>query len=129
MMPPPRRPPPVLIVVADLDMRRLIERALEEISLPHVLAPNWRVAVAELAELPPIAICDVDDLEGPIAGMRALVARGWGAPVPLIVLSRRTDVERLAAESLNAVEGLKKPLSVPRLIETVRRVLDLAADE
>jgi DNA-binding response OmpR family regulator len=74
--------------------------------------------VAEVSGRPSLAICDIDDLHDTAMGMVALVSRGWGEPVPLIVLSRRPDVEEIAG-AFGAVEGLRKPLNVGRLMTAI----------
>jgi hypothetical protein len=60
--------------------------------------------VAKITERRSLAIGDIDDLHDTTMGMIALVSHGWGEPVPLIVLSRRPDVEEIAG-AFGAVEG------------------------
>jgi hypothetical protein len=54
-----------------------------------------------------LVICDIDDIRDGAMGIAVLVARGWEEPVPLIILSRRPDVEEIA-EGFGAVEGFPK---------------------
>jgi hypothetical protein len=63
-------------------------------------------------------ICDSDDLPDGAMGMTALVARGWGEAVRLIVLSWRADVEEIAG-AFGAIEGLRKPINVGRLMTAI----------
>jgi DNA-binding NtrC family response regulator len=111
---------PVLVVIADPQRRQLVGWILDELELPNVLVATWRAAVAKTSGPPLLAIGDVDELKGTTAGMVALVSRGWGEPIPLVILSSQVDLEAVA-EKLGAVAGLRKPINVGLLTTTVER--------
>ena len=120
---------PVLVVIADPAYRQTVALVLGKLGLDHIDVPTWRDGVAWLQDKPRLAIYDLD--QHPSAdhdGLLAVVRRGWGEPVPLLILSGRPDVETFAVEELGAVEGLRKPLSVPRLFAAIERALELGTD-
>jgi hypothetical protein len=63
----------------------------------------------------------IDDIHDGALGIAALVARGWGEPVPLIVVSRRPDGEEITG-ALGPVDGLRKPTEGGNLIAVVREI-------
>jgi hypothetical protein len=85
----------VLVVIADPKLSRLVGWLLGELDLSHVLAARWRAGVAAVTEWPSLLLCQVDHLHQYSLSLTALAARGWDSPVPLIIFSRRTDVEEI----------------------------------
>lgn len=119
----PTRSRPVLVVMADPSYRQVVVLALEDLNLAHVDVPTWRDGVAWLTTRPSLAIYDLDQHpSNDYAGLLALILRGWGAPVPLIVISASPDVAIIAA-TVGATAGLRKPLSVPRLFQAIDQVI------
>jgi hypothetical protein len=57
-------------------------------------------------------------------GAVAVLRKGWGGAVPLVVLSRQTDLDERTAE-IGAVAGLRKPLIGEALMGTVQRLVPL----
>jgi hypothetical protein len=55
---------------------------------------------------------------GENAGGVAVLRKGWREPVPLLVLSQRLDVEEIAG-AFGAVEGLRKPINIGRLMAAI----------
>jgi DNA-binding NtrC family response regulator len=110
--------PLVFVVIADAELRQRVGWIIGEMNLPHVLVPTWRQGVAEVTERPTLVICDIDGLEDKAMGMGALVSRGWGDPVPLIILSGRPDIEEIAG-AFGAVKELSKPINVGALVVAV----------
>jgi hypothetical protein len=116
----------VLVVIADPELRQLVGWLVGELDLAYVPVATWRAGVAPLTPRPSLLLCDIDDLhESPMA-FAALAAHGWDVPVPLIILSRRPDVEAIAG-AFGAVEGLRKPINTGRLMSTVSRYVATAS--
>jgi DNA-binding response OmpR family regulator len=114
-------PSSVLVVIADPELRQLVGWVLGELDLAHVLAARWRAGVAAVTERPSLLLCDLDDVHENPLSLAALAARGWDEPVPLIVLSRRPDVEEIAG-AFGAVAGLHKPIKGGNLMAVVREI-------
>jgi CheY-like chemotaxis protein len=116
----------VLVVIADPELRQLVGWLLGELDLSYVLAARWRAGVAAVTGRPSLLLCDIDDLHENPLDLAALAARGWDVPVPLIISSRRPDVEAFAG-AFGAVEGLRKPINTGRLISMVSRYVATAS--
>src|SRR5690242_4960548 len=103
----------VLVITADRDLRRILGQLVEELGLFALLFAHWRASFATLMDRADAVILDLDDVA---SAFRVRVA---GEPPddesPLLVLSRRDDVARVARQ-LGAVEGLRKPIDVDRLM-------------
>jgi len=111
----------ILVVVSRGELRRLIGRVVEELDLQPVLCSAWDAACANAAPDADAVIVDLDDLDGAIADQE-FAARIGGAPAPLIAISRRINVGTIAPR-LGAVAGLRKPLDVGQMLETLGGVV------
>jgi DNA-binding NtrC family response regulator len=113
----------VLVVIGDETQRQLVGWIVAEMNLSARLVPSWRAALVSTIGAPSCIIVDLDDT-GENTGGAAVLRKGWGGTVPLIVLSRQPDVDERAAH-LGAVAGLRKPLNVGALMGTVQRLVPL----
>jgi hypothetical protein len=72
---------------------------------------------------PACIIADLDDVGENASGV-AVVRKGWGGTVPLLVLGRQPDIAERAAQ-LGAVAGVRKPLNFGDLMHTVQGLVPL----
>jgi CheY-like chemotaxis protein len=114
----------VLVVDDDADVREATQLVLENSGYRVLTATDGRQALEVLrtnAERPCVILLD----------LMMPVMDGWRfrteqqhdaalAPIPVVVLSGATDMHRAAA-SLSADEHIRKPVSLDRLLATVRR--------
>jgi FixJ family two-component response regulator len=114
---------PILVVIEDETVRRRVCWVLAEWDVRTQLVSSWRVAFVTTNGAPACIIADLDD-GGENAGGVAVLRKGWGGTVPLIVLSQHADVDERAAH-LGAVAGLRKPLNGAALLGTVQQLVPL----
>jgi FixJ family two-component response regulator len=110
---------PILVVIGDESIRRLVGWILAELDLPAQLTVSWRDALVSTNGPPSCIIADIDDV-GENAGGVAVLRKGWGGRVPLVVLSQQPNVDERAAQ-LGAVAGLRKPINGEALMGVVER--------
>jgi CheY-like chemotaxis protein len=128
-MPAAAAPPVPRILVADdsADMRALIAEVLTDQGYHVATAASGSRALALMNEDPPDLL--ITDLMMPgmngIALRALMLRRPHLAPIRVIVLSAYW---RRPRETLDVAAVLTKPLNIDRLLETVRRMTDPAAD-
>jgi hypothetical protein len=79
------------------------------------LVVSWREALVTTSGPPACITADLDDV-GESSGEVAVLRKGWGGTVPLVV-SQQSDVDERAAR-LGAMAGLRKPIYVGALMGT-----------
>jgi FixJ family two-component response regulator len=114
---------PILVDDDDEKVRRIVRCILAELDLPAQLTVSWRDALVSTNGPPACIIADLDDV-GENAGGVAVLRKGCGGTVPLVVLSKKPDVYERVAQ-LGAVAGLRKPPNVEALMLTVRQLVPL----
>jgi FixJ family two-component response regulator len=100
---------PILVVIGDERVRCLVGWVLAELDLPTQLAVSWREALVTTNGPPGCIIADLDDV-GENGGRVAVLRKSWGGTIPLVMLSRQSDIAERATK-LGAVHGLQKPLN------------------
>jgi DNA-binding response OmpR family regulator len=108
----------VLVVVADPQLRQLVGWTCDEVNLRCVAVASWRRAVTETESRPSLAIVDLDDVGAHRAGLVGLLQAGWGAPVPFIGLTSKSD----RVEAPEAADILRKPINVGLLMGAIGRL-------
>jgi hypothetical protein len=109
---------PILVVIGDENLRRLVGWALAEWDLSAHLVISWPDALVTTSGPPACIIADLDDI-GVNADGGAVLRKGWGGTVSLVVLGQQPDVDERATP-LGAVAGQRTPLNVGDLMRTVR---------
>jgi CheY-like chemotaxis protein len=114
----------VLVVDDDADVREATQLVLENSGYSVQTARDGRQALEILRKSPERPCLILLDLMMPVMdGWRFRVEQQHDAalaPIPVVVLSGATDTHR-SADSLCADEHISKPVSLDRLLETVRR--------
>ncbi len=112
----------VLVVEDNDDIRENLSEILEDEGYQVVAAENGQVAL-ELLERTALPSVILLDLMMPIMNgwqLRSeLLERPALAELPVILLSARTDV-KTTAKALGVVAGLRKPISLPSLLQLVK---------
>lgn len=117
----------VLCVDDDPVMRTLVREALAKRGCRSIVqAPNGADALARCAENTfDLLICDfhMAPMNG-VAFLRALCEAGYGAGLPVIMLSAEVDPAAIAsAQDMGISAWVAKPISVVRLLERIAAVL------
>lgn len=120
-----RKIPTILVVEDDFDTRELLKLMLETEGYTVVTAENGATALRSLDEIKPNLI--VTDLMMPLVSgeaiIRALRGRSAFASTPIVVLTAFKGAFGSAAMMAGATEVLGKPQDLPRLAETIHRLL------
>lgn len=119
---------PVLVVEDHADTRHMVEEYLTFAGVPTVGAENGKAALAALRQCRPCLI--LLDLTMPIMN-------GWEfrdeqrrlpepdlAGVPVMILSALPEAD-VEAKRLGAVDVIRKPIDLDRLVSTVRRFCEV----
>lgn len=120
---PPGQRPVVLVADDSADMRGLLREVLEGAGYEVIAVASGGRALAEMGERRPHVV--ITDLFMP--GMSGFTLRSQMlrrhelTRIPVIVLSAYWQ---RPSETLEAVDVLRKPLNVNRLLESVRRAID-----
>jgi len=123
------RAPLILVVAEDRDLREMLRRLLQTGGYDVVVAETAAAALRMLATWKPELI--LIDLMMPLivgeAVVRIVRQRTLSANTPLVVLTAFSDAFGAAIKAAGATEVLQKPRDLPRLVETVNRLLGRAA--
>jgi DNA-binding response OmpR family regulator len=109
---------PIPAVTGDMTVRKLVGWIVAEVNLRPILVSHWRAALTATNGAPSCIIADLDDV-GQTASSVAVLRNGWCGDVPLIVLGRRFDLMQVAT-TFEAIEALRKPLNVGKLMAALR---------
>ncbi len=112
----------ILLVEDDPDLAAFMQAVLVADGFEVTLAADGRAGLDAL-EQRPYALVVLDLMMPGMDGWHFRVEQEHDAalaPIPVVVLSGATDVHRSAA-SLRAAEHINKPVSLDRLLATVRK--------
>ncbi|GAB4516904.1 MAG: response regulator [Haliangiales bacterium] len=114
----------VLLVEDNDDIRENLSEILEDEGYEVIAAENGQVALDLLERTTPPSVIVLDLMMPIMNGWQlrsALLERPAFAKLPVILLSARTDVNT-TAKALGVVAGLRKPISLPNLLQLVKNV-------
>jgi DNA-binding response OmpR family regulator len=118
----------IMVVDDDPDVRELLDRALARAGYEVTTVADGEAALLAAWQEPPDAVI-VDRILPRVAGTdvcRALRARPHLATVPIIMVSARPEGTGVPGGPGRVDGYLEKPLSIPGVLSTLRRLLDHA---